>query len=211
MEKKYTFLTSIPGGILGIISILIMTILGTLSYIYYPSDEFKLFSYVVSELGVGEGALFFNLGLISSGIFVIAFFFKLNITFLENQSERLRVSTLILGLISSSSYSLLGFFPLNIVVHMILVFNIFFIGMINIFILLFIILQEEKSFGRIILIFVSTAYIISILSYFFTLLFYYDIHSQFEWAMVFLFELWILTHSAYLLYLNIMNRKKEKI
>ena len=203
MDKIYHSFKRIPGGITGIISILIMSIFGILSYINYPSHEFKLFSYVVSELGVGGGAIFFNIGLILSGIFLIPFFLKLNITFSEVLSPNTRTITLLLGLISSSSYLLLGFFPLNLILHMIMVFNIFFIGLCNIIILVVTIIRQKKNLFCIILLGVSIGYILSIFFYFYTLIFYYSIHSRFEWVMVFLFEFWILAHSLYLLYLDI--------
>jgi hypothetical protein len=198
MEKTLKKIERIPGGI-GIISIIIISIMGILSYIYYPSYKFKLFSYVVSELGVGEGALFFNLGLILSGIFLIPFFLKLNLHFSKDQSEDLRNTLLVLGGISSCSYLLLGFFPLNLILHMIMVFNIFMVGMVNGLLLVIIIIKNYRD-ARNILVFIGILNILSIFSYFFTLLFYYSIHSKFEWIMVFLFGLWVICHSFYLVF-----------
>ncbi len=201
METLLKRFNQISGGVFGIISLVIMSIMGILSYKYYPSQEFKLFLYVVSELGAGQGAIFFNGGLIISGVFLIPFFLKLNTYLGKDQSQRLRIILLILGLISSCSYLLLGFFPINIIIHMFLVFNIFFIGMINIVILNVLIAKNDKILDKFLIIF-GLIYGISVFLYFFTLLFYYTIHSIFEWFMIIFFSLWIFSHSIYLIIQN---------
>jgi hypothetical protein len=205
MERLLERFNQISGGVFGIISLVIMSIMGILSYRYYPSHEFKLFLYVVSELGAGQGAIFFNGGLIISGVFLIPFFLKLNTYLTEGQSKRLREVVIILGLISSSSYLLLGFFPINIIIHMILVINIFFIGLVNIVILNVIIAKNDKFIDKFLIIF-GLLYGISIFLYFFTLIFYYSIHSIFEWIMIIFFSIWLLFHSIYLIYQNIKSR-----
>lgn len=182
-------------GLSGILSVLIISITGALSYILYPYYEYKIFLYVISALGVKESGIFFNAGLIFSGIFLIIFLINLNTILTKNLSKRWQRISKVLALLSSVSYSLLGFFPVIFIVHVILAFNFFFFGMFDYLILSYLILNNRKisntlSIGGIIL-------IVSILMYFTFLLIMYNIHSIFEWIMFIVHGIWVLMVSFY--------------
>jgi len=184
---------SINIGIYGLVSIALMFIFMISAYLHFPG--YKIFLNVVSVLGLGEGGIFFNIGLIISGIFLIPFFFKYNSYYTINSEKKMKNLTKILGLISSSSYLLLGFFPIHFFVHYILVFNIFFIGMIDLIIINNIILKQTQysklmSIPNLILIF-------SVISYLIMLLFVYHLHAIAEWITVFAFGFWVVINSSY--------------
>lgn len=182
-------------GISGILSVLIISINGAISYILYPYYEYDFFLKVISALGVRESGIFFNAGLIFSGIFLIVFLINLNTVLTKNLSKRWQQISKALALISSVSYSLLGFFPVIFIVHVILAFNFFFFGMLDYLILSYLIINNRKisntlSIGGIIL-------IVSILMYFTFLLIMYNIHSIFEWIMFIVHGIWVLMVSFY--------------
>ena len=182
-------------GISGILSVLIISITGAISYIFYPYYEYKIFLYVISALGVKESGIFFNGGLIFSGIFLIIFLINLNIILTKNVSKKWQQISKVLALISSISYSLLGFFPVIFIVHVILAFNFFFFGMLDYFLLSYLIFNNKKVSN--LLSISSMILIISILMYFTFLLIMYNIHSIFEWIMFIIHGIWILIVSCY--------------
>jgi len=100
----------IPGGVYGILSVAIEILLCLIALILTP--HYIFFNHMISELGVGPGGIFFNLGLIFSGIIAIPFFISLGRTLnCEGINENLRKITTIISLISCVSTSLIGCFP----------------------------------------------------------------------------------------------------
>ncbi len=79
MEKLnlYTnkFLDYFPGFIFGIIAIIIGLTGDFLAISYYPG--YSITKDMVSTLGVGPGAIYFNLGTFYSGLFAIPFYIDL--------------------------------------------------------------------------------------------------------------------------------------
>ncbi len=103
-------LGTIPGGLFGLLSVSVIIIFDLLAILFH--SEYNFFDNMVSELGVGPGGIFFNLGLILSGIIAIPFYLHLSKTFIdENVNENIRKTAIASSMISCISYTLLGFFP----------------------------------------------------------------------------------------------------
>ena len=79
MEQGKNFLDKIlrriSGGVFGILSMIIRVLCDFLAFLCIPG--YDIFENMVSELGVGKGGIFFNLGLIISGIICIPFYIAL--------------------------------------------------------------------------------------------------------------------------------------
>ena len=98
------------GGAYGILSVVSAIILGVLALISDPNYIF--FEDMISELGVGQGGIFFNFGLIFSGVTAIPFFISLGRSLnYEGVNEKLRKSAISFSIFSCISMSLVGFFP----------------------------------------------------------------------------------------------------
>ena len=110
---KYIFdnlFEEIPGGIYGFLSVGVGIFLPILALLLNPN--YVPFDGMVSELGVGKGGIFFNLGLILSGIIAIPFFISLGRTLnCEDVNDKLRKSAITFSIISCISMSLIGCFP----------------------------------------------------------------------------------------------------
>ncbi len=82
-------LEEFPGGVEGLISVAVVISLSLLALFF--NSHYIAFEGMVSELGVGQGGIFFNIGLILSGIIAIPFFISLGRTLnCEDISEKLR-------------------------------------------------------------------------------------------------------------------------
>ncbi|MFW9948793.1 MAG: hypothetical protein ACFFKA_01540 [Candidatus Thorarchaeota archaeon] len=131
-------------SISGLVAVFIALTGYLIGYLLYPAQNYNI-GYMGSELGIGPGGIFFNLGIILSG-----FFFFLFINYLEKVitrdevNRKWRRSTTNLAKVSVFTYSLLGVFPglnnnlLIFIIHGILVFvcytsAFFFILMISIY------------------------------------------------------------------------------
>jgi len=103
-------LTFIPGGIFGLLSV-IVALFGILSSLLsFPG--YNLLLYDVSYLATGPLGCLFDLGLILSGLIAIPFHFYMNtVISSENIKPKLRRLALILSIMSSLTLSLIGFFP----------------------------------------------------------------------------------------------------
>ncbi|TFG25717.1 MAG: DUF998 domain-containing protein [Promethearchaeota archaeon] len=105
-------LSPIHGGIFGILSLSIGILCDFLSYLYFPG--YNMVDNMVSELGVGRGGIFFNIGVIITGILFIPFYICLGKSFsTENINPNMKKVAVIAALISSITFSLIGFFPLT--------------------------------------------------------------------------------------------------
>ena len=100
----------LPGGLYGLLSVTVVFCLSLLTVLLNPNYVF--FEDMVSELGVGQGGIFFNLGLIFSGIIAIPFFISMGRTLnYDGVNEKLRKSAIIFSIIACISMSLIGYFP----------------------------------------------------------------------------------------------------
>jgi len=104
-------LEELPGGVYGLLSVAVAIFLSVLALLLNP--HYIPFKGMVSELGVGPGGIFFNLGLIFSGIIAIPFFISFGRTLnCEGvNDEKLRKSAITFSIISCISMSLIGCFP----------------------------------------------------------------------------------------------------
>lgn len=103
-------LEELPGGVYGLLSVAVAILLSVLALFLNP--HYIPFKSMVSELGVGQGGIFFNLGVIFSGIIAIPFFISLGRTLnCECVNEKLRKSAITFSIISCISMSLIGCFP----------------------------------------------------------------------------------------------------
>ena len=111
MEKlKEKVLKKTSGGFFGIISVLIRLTGDITAMIFTPN--YNMIDDLISDLGIGPGALFFSLGLIISGIVSIPFYISLKKIFgVEEINENLRKMAIVFSSISIITYVLLGFFP----------------------------------------------------------------------------------------------------
>ncbi|MBD3337800.1 MAG: DUF998 domain-containing protein [Candidatus Lokiarchaeota archaeon] len=104
------FLDKLSGGFFGLISVIIGLTGDFLAYLHIPG--YNMFDDMVSELGVGPGGVFFNLGLIISGITAIPFYVALGRVFKEgNFNENVRKGAVGVALVSTITFSFIGVFP----------------------------------------------------------------------------------------------------
>jgi len=105
-------LTPVYGGIFGILSLSIGILCDFLSYLYFP--RYNMVDNLVSELGVGPGGIFFNIGVIITGILLIPFYICLGKSFsIEKINPNMKKGAIVSALISSITFSLIGYFPLT--------------------------------------------------------------------------------------------------
>ena len=102
----------VPGFIFGIIAIIIGLVGDFLAIILYPG--YSITKDMVSTLGVGPGAIYFNLGTFYSGLLAIPFYIDLG-RLLHNESEnnndKLIKIAIACAIISCVSLALVGVFP----------------------------------------------------------------------------------------------------
>ena len=105
-----SLLHNIPGAVFGLASVSFALIGIFISIFSFPG--YSLLLYDVSYLAVGPYGIFFDLGLIISGIIVIPFdFYMYSIIGNKKISFRLKNTALLFSVLSSLSLSLIGFFP----------------------------------------------------------------------------------------------------
>lgn len=114
MEKLFQIvekiLKIIPGPIFGLFSVTFALIGILISFFSFTG--YNLLLYDVSYLAVGPNGVFFNLGLILSGIIALPFhFYMYSIIGNEKISLNLKKASLLLSVLSSLTLSLIGFFP----------------------------------------------------------------------------------------------------
>lgn len=98
------------GSVYGISSVVIGLLFNIIALILFPNYNFLL--NMISELGVGPGGIFFNLGLILAGILAIPFFIYFGrVLRSNNSSDSLEKSAVTTSIISCVSFSLIGCFP----------------------------------------------------------------------------------------------------
>ena len=125
MERERKFIDKLlniaPGGVYGILSVIAKIFCDFLAYLFFPG--YNIFDNLVSDLGVGPGAIFFSLGLIISGILSIPFYVTLARSLRSDDvNEKMRKAALKFFYISDFTYILLGVFPSiedNIIIYII--------------------------------------------------------------------------------------------
>jgi hypothetical protein len=99
----------IPGPYWGLLSITIGLLGDLISFIMYPDYNLSL---MVSDLGTGPGAIFFNLGTILSGIFALLFYIYLGPHLkVENLNNNMHRVAMILAVLSCIFFTFVGVFP----------------------------------------------------------------------------------------------------
>ncbi|MHA1488504.1 MAG: DUF998 domain-containing protein [Promethearchaeota archaeon] len=99
-----------PGGVYGLISVIIGICCNLIALLLFPGYNITI--NMISELGVGPGGLFFNLGFIISGLMAIPFYISLGRTLDgEGVNKNLLKSAKVSSIISCVTFSLIGIFP----------------------------------------------------------------------------------------------------
>lgn len=103
----------IPPGVFGLLSVVAGVIGDLISASLFPG--YNITVNMISDLGVGPGALFFNMGVILSGLIGIPYLIHLGKTLFEqNMMKSATEKVAITGsIISSVTLSLIGVFPAN--------------------------------------------------------------------------------------------------
>ncbi len=102
-------LNLIPGSVFGFLAIFIGIIANSLAVSF--KNNFGIFN-MVSELGVGPGGFFFNVGLIISAVIVIPFYFALEEAVrVEGVNDKMANAALNFSMVSVFFYGLIGVFP----------------------------------------------------------------------------------------------------
>jgi len=114
MEKltiyTYKFLDYFPGYIFGIAAIIIGLTGDFLAMYLYPG--YSITKDMVSTLGVGPGALYFNLGTFFSGLIAIPFYIDLGrYVRNENNNQRMVKTAITCAIISCVTLAMVGIFP----------------------------------------------------------------------------------------------------
>ena len=202
IKRKLVTLISISGLIASFIALSGYLI----SYLLYPAQKYNL-GFMGSELGVGRGGIFFNLGLIISGIFFFLFIIHLDNIMIKAETKKNKGKwTIILAKISAITYSLIGVFPsihdnlFMLLTHGILVFicysTAFFF---TLFLSLFI--YDCSSFLRL------QAYIGFFIA-FAILTFLFSWISYIQWIFTLTFFAWIAFIDGYIRFKHISEIKK---
>jgi hypothetical protein len=197
VEKIFRF---IPEPIFGLFSVFFALTGILISFFSFPG--YNLLLYDVSYLAVGPDGLFFDLGLIISGLIAIPFhFFMYSIIGNEKISVKLKNIALLLSVTSSLALSLIGFFPVLIENNLILIIHgilalITFLG-ITIYCILFGIFfiknKRFSNFHAVLSFFVSGIFI-----FYFT-----NRWSLVEWIAVCSIMIWITFNAVFALFKNL--------
>ncbi|MFX1358102.1 MAG: DUF998 domain-containing protein [Promethearchaeota archaeon] len=188
-----------PGGFYGLLSVAFATLGTIIATILFPT--YSLLKYNVSYLANGPGGMFFNIGLIFSGLLAIIFYIYLGRILLNHQKiNNIRKRAVIVAIISNCAISLIGVFPaytgnmLFLIIHANLAIIAFFGTAISslLFGLLF---KKNSKFLKI------QAYFSFFLT---TLISFYVIvrWSIIEWMSVIFLMVWLSFISIYTLYKN---------
>ena len=111
IRLKTSLFKFIPGPVYGVISVIVGALGYLISYLLYPPQLFYI-GYYGSALGIGPGGIFFNLGLIISGILFYPFYLYLDdMLRREKVNEDLRKLTFVLVTISCIWFIFIGVFP----------------------------------------------------------------------------------------------------
>jgi len=207
-DRVNKFFKIIPGGIFGILSGLIGIICDIIAISLYPG--YNLLYDMVSTLGVGPGADFFNYGLIFSGVFAAIFYVYLYLTFIkEEPNEKINKSTFIIAVISSLLMSSIGVFPaiqdkkLIVFLHYITALLTWVTGIIYCTMLGYLIIKSSIYSHYLAIIACIPAFMMTILLIFIMSPLTQDLVPLTEWLMVFSVIGFVFIISSYTLYKKI--------
>lgn len=103
-------LNIIPGGLFGLFSVLIGVGGDIIALLHFPG--YSIFYNMISDLGTGPGAIYFNIGVFISGLVAIPFDVHLGKLLLKDDKSRLTYySGLTCSILSCLSLSMIGVFP----------------------------------------------------------------------------------------------------
>lgn len=196
MDKLLEYL---PGGFYGLLSVAIYIFCDIMAILFFPGS-YNFLENMISDLGVGPGGIFFNLGLIISGIISIPFYMHLGRSLRsENiRSEILRKIAIVASLISIITYILIGFFPaipenqIIFFIHGTLALISWVTGSIYCSFFSILMLKDVK-FSKL------QAYLGFIVSGIF-ILFLFTWWPLTEWLLTFAIIFWIIVNASYMLY-----------
>jgi hypothetical membrane protein len=101
---------AIPGGIYGVLSVVINLLGNIVAFLSFPG--FSIFQYNISHLALSPGGIFFNLGLIISGLFAIPFNINLGkIVSGKRINEKVKEIVVKVSILDCIALSLIGVFP----------------------------------------------------------------------------------------------------
>ncbi|MHA1671194.1 MAG: hypothetical protein ACTSV5_11560 [Promethearchaeota archaeon] len=99
----------IPGPYWGLLSMIVGLLGDIIAVLMTPNYNLD---YMVSYLGTGPGALFFNLGTILSGLFALLFYlYLIPILKSKNVTDEIHRTALVFAVLSCFFFMLIGFFP----------------------------------------------------------------------------------------------------
>jgi len=201
MERKRNFIDKFldiaPGGLYGILSVIIRISGDFIAFLFFP--EYNMINNMVSDLGVGPGGIFFSLGLIISGIISIPFYVALARSLQsEGVNEKMRKTGLIFFYISDITYIMMGFFPSVEKIYLIyLAHGVFaIISWLTAIIYLVIFSKLMKKDGKFSALPSYSGYLLIIVM----IIFLCTWLPIIEWVMTFTFIIWVLLISSYMIY-----------
>lgn len=120
LDKIYDL---IPGGIFGLLSVIFGLVGDILSIILYPGYDFT--KNMASDLGVGPGAIIFNVSLILSGASAIIFYLYFGRVLKRNDPNKDELVNIAIFFVILSSFFMImiGFFPASLENEIILIIH----------------------------------------------------------------------------------------
>ena len=107
--KIQNVINKVPASVYAFLSIIVGLIGDLLAMILFPDFNFN---YMISALGAGPGGIFFNIGLILTGLLALGFYPYLTRVIKTNREQKRLVQFARVSAIASCIfYSLIGFFP----------------------------------------------------------------------------------------------------
>jgi len=188
----------IPGGVFGIFSVLVGVIGDILAASFFPG--YTILSNMISDLGIGPGGIFFNIGVLLAGLFAIPYMISLG-RFSNNKDGGNRTIikvAVVSSIISSLALSMIGIVPayrdsfMMILIHGIIA-AICYIGAAGYLFIYSNIMFKDERFPNI---FAYIAFIDAIL--FICVLFTW--YSLIQWIANIFIILWTLLVASYLVY-----------
>jgi hypothetical membrane protein len=202
-KRIYKLFKIIPGGIFGLLSVIIIIIGDFLAYLSFPG--YNVYKNMVSDLGIGPGGTFFNISIIISGIIIIPYYINLAKLFKgKDILPNLRKYAIFTSIISCITYSLLGFFPATkddkmiFIAHGVLATISIATGL-GYLLLFSILMIKAENFSNIQ---AYHGFMVALLYFLFLITW----NSLLEWIMNFAIISWIIINSLYILYLNFNSK-----
>jgi hypothetical membrane protein len=193
----------IPDGMYGIISVIAGGVGMILAYLFFPGYNFV--ERMISDLGAGPGGLFFNVGLITSGILGFPFVLSLNKSIKSAPiDERLKKTGFIIAILSCVSLSLIGCFPaiesniLLLALHGLCASTSWICGFLfcTLFSAVIIKNPDYSRFCAYLGFFVASIFLLTLITWI----------PVIEWFMLISFYLWVLAMAIHKMYINKMTQ-----